>query len=149
MNHDLDYPPQYLADILENVRTVAMVGASNDPAKASHGVLRAMIEAGYDMIPVNPHRAGSEIFGLAVHESLRAIGRRVDMVNVFRPSAEAFLVTQEAIAIGARVVWMQIGVRDDEAARLAEDAGLRVVMDRCLRTEWRRWSSKPRMNQSV
>lgn len=149
MNHDEEYPAEYLAEILKSVKTIAMVGASSDPTKFSYGVLRVLHETGYDMIPVNPGEAGGEIRGLPVYESLSAIDRPVDMVEVFRSSTAARVVTQEAIAIGAKVVWMQIGVRDDEAARRAEAAGLKVVMNRCPKIELFRPFWKPRLNQQI
>jgi predicted CoA-binding protein len=149
MNHDQDYPAEYLAGILKEVKTIAMVGASSDPTKFSYGVLRVLHETGYDMIPVNPLEAGSEIRGLKCHESLSSIGRPVDMVEVFRTSEAAYGVTEEAIEIGAKVVWMQIGVRNDEAARLAEAAGLKVVMNRCPKIELFRPFWKPRLNQTL
>ncbi len=149
MNHDQDYPPDYLADILKAVKTIAMVGASSDPTKFSYGVLRVLHETGYDMIPVNPVESESEIRGLPVYESLAAIERPVDMVQVFRTSEAAYGVTQEAIEIGAKVVWMQIGVRNDEAAALAEAAGLKVVMNRCPKIELFRPFWKPRLNQTI
>ena len=149
MNHDEDYRPEYLATILKQVKTIAMVGASSDPTKFSYGVLRVLHETGYDMIPVNPAEAGGEIRGLPVYESLSAIDRPVDMVEIFRTSEAAYGVTEEAIAIGAKVVWMQIGVRNDEAARMAEAAGLKVVMNRCPKIELFRPFWKPRLNQAI
>jgi uncharacterized protein len=149
MNHDEDYPAEYLAGILKEVKTIAMVGASADPSKFSYGVLRVLHETGYDMIPVNPAEAGTEIRGLKCYESLSSIGRPVDMVEVFRTSEAAYAVTEEAIAIGAKVVWMQIGVRNDAAARLAEAAGLKVVMNRCPKIELFRPFWKPRLNQAL
>ena len=149
MNHDEDYPQDYLAEILKSVKTIAMVGASADPAKFSYGVLRVLHETGYDMIPVNPAEAGNEIRGLRCYESLASIPRPVDMVQVFRTSEAALGVTREAIDIGAKVVWMQIGVRNDEAARLAEAAGLKVVMNRCPKIELFRPFWKPRLNQAI
>jgi predicted CoA-binding protein len=149
MNHDGDYPAEYLADILKEVKTIAMVGASSDPTKFSYGVLRVLHETGYDMIPVNPMEAGTEIRGLKCYESLSAIDRPVDMVQIFRTSQAAYDVTKEAIDIGAKVVWMQIGVRNDEAAELAEEAGLRVVMNRCPKIELFRPFWKPRLNQAI
>jgi predicted CoA-binding protein len=134
LDHDRDYPADYLATILKEVKTIAMVGASPDPTKFSYGVLRVLHETGYDMIPVNPHEAGGEIRGLKVYESLTAIDRPVDMVQVFRNSAALPEVAREAIAIGAKVLWAQLGVRDDEAAQMAEAAGLKVVMNRCRRS---------------
>ena len=149
MNHDEDYPAQYLAGILKEVNTIAMVGASSDPAKFSYGVLRVLHETGYDMIPVNPNEAGSEIRGLKCEDSLAAIEKPVDMVQVFRTSADAYGVTEQAIDIGAKVVWMQIGVRNDAAAELAEAAGLKVVMNRCPKIELFRPFWKPRLNQAI
>jgi len=149
VNHDEDYPAEYLAGILKEVKTIAMVGASSDATKFSYGVLRVLHEIGYDMIPVNPMEAGTEIRGLKCHESLSSIERPVDMVQVFRTSDAAYAVTEEAIAIGAKVVWMQIGVRNDEAARLAEAAGLKVVMNRCPKIELFRPFWKPRLNQAI
>ena len=149
MNHDEDYPAEYLAGILKEVKTIAMVGASSDATKFSYGVLRVLHETGYDMIPVNPEEAGTEIRGLKCHESLSSIERPVDMVQVFRTSEAAYGVTEEAIEIGAKVVWMQIGVRNDEAARLAEAAGLKVVMNRCPKIELFRPFWKPRLNQTI
>ena len=149
MNHDEDYPAEYLDGILKEVKTIAMVGASSDATKFSYGVLRVLHETGYDMIPVNPKEAGTEIRGLKCRESLSSIERPVDMVQVFRTSEAAYGVTEEAIAIGAKVVWMQIGVRNDEAARLAEAAGLKVVMNRCPKIELFRPFWKPRLNQAI
>ena len=149
MNHDEEYPPEYLAGILNEVKTIAMVGASSDPSKFSYGVLRVLQEIGYDMIPVNPKEAGSHIRGLACMGSLSAIDRPVDMVQVFRTSEAAYGVTVEAIEVGAKVVWMQIGVRNDDAADLAEASGLRVVMNRCPKIELFRPFWKPRLNQAI
>ena len=146
--HD-DYSPDYLATILKEVKTIAMVGASSDPTKFSYGVLRVLHETGYNMIPVNPKEAGGEIRGLPVAGSLKEIDQPVDMVQVFRTSEAAYGVTEEAIDIGAKVVWMQIGVRNDEAAALAEAAGLKVVMNRCPKIELFRPFWKPRLNQKI
>ena len=115
-----------------------MVGASSDPTKFSYGVLRVLHETGYDMIPVNPREAGTEIRGLMCQKSLSTIDRPVDMVQVFRKSEAAYEIVEEAIEIGAKVVWMQLGVRNDEAARRAEAAGLKVVMNRCPKIEYGR-----------
>ncbi len=149
MNHDEDYPADYLAGILKEVKTIAMVGASSDATKFSYGVLRVLHETGYDMIPVNPMEAGTEIRGLKVYGSLAEIGRSVDMVEVFRSSDALLGIAREAIDIGAKVLWGQIGVRNDEAARLAEDAGLKVVMNRCPKIELFRPFWKPRLNHHI
>ncbi len=149
MNHDEEYPPEYLANILKEVKTIAMVGASPNPTKFSYGVLRVLSETGYDIVPVNPAAAGTEIRGLPVFASLSAIDRPVDMVDIFRTSAEAYPIVEEAIKIGAKVVWMQIGVRDDDAAKLAEAAGLRVVMNRCPKIELFRPFWKPKLDLGI
>ena len=149
MDHDQDYDPAYLADIRKSVKTIAMVGASADRTKFGYGVLRVLHECGYDMIPVNPGLAGQEIRGLPVVASLRDIDRPVDMVDVFRAPEHLPAIAEEAIEIGAKVLWGQIGVRDDEAARMAEDAGMRVVMDRCPKIELFRPFWKPRLNQTI
>lgn len=149
MDHDQDYDPDYLADILKSVETIAMVGASADRTKFSYGVLRVLHECGYDMIPVNPRLAGQEIRGLPVVACLRDIDRPVDMVQVFRDPSDLPAIAADAIDIGAKVLWGQIGVRNDEAARLAEDAGLKVVMNRCPKIELFRPFWKPRLNQQI
>src|SRR5882757_813977 len=149
MNHDDEYPAEYLANILKEVKTIAMVGASPDPTKFSYGVLRVLHETGYDMVPVNPREAGGEIRGLPVYPSLSAIDRPVDMVEIFRVSEEVYPITEEAITLGAKVIWMQSGVRNDEAARLAEAAGLQVVMNRCVKIELFRPFWKPKLDLPI
>ncbi|MBA1143471.1 CoA-binding protein [Mesorhizobium neociceri] len=149
MNHDEPYSEAYLQDILKSVKTIAMVGASPDKTKFSYGVLRVLHETGYDMIPVNPSSGLDEIRGLKVYPSLAAIDRPVDMVEVFRRSEDLLEVAQEAIAINAKVLWGQIGVRDDAAARLAEEAGLKVVMNRCPKIELFRPFWKPKLHLGI
>ena len=149
MNHKEDYPAQYLADILAKVKTVAMVGASPDATKFSYGVLRVLHEQGYNMIPVNPREAGNEIRGLKVVAKLSDIDEPVDMVQVFRSSDALPGIAREAIDIGAKVLWGQIGVYDEEAAKMAEDAGMQVVMDRCPKIELFRPFWKPKLNQGI
>ena len=144
-----DYDPKYLADILKSVKTIAMVGASADRTKFSYGVLRQLSEIGYDIMPVNPNPNVSEIRGLKVFRSLQDIDRPVDMVDVFRPKEELYGLAEQAIAIGAKVLWGQIGVYDDRAAKLAEDAGLRVVMNRCPKIELFRPFWKPRLDLEI
>ncbi|MEX0285894.1 MAG: CoA-binding protein [Paracoccaceae bacterium] len=144
-----DYAPDYIAGILKSVKTIAMVGASADKTKFSYGVLRVLHETGYDMIPVNPNPKVTEIRDLKVYRSLAEIDRPVDMVEVFRPKEELFGIAQQAIAIGAKVLWGQIGVYDDAAAKLAEDAGLKVVMNRCPKIELFRPFWKPRLDLKI
>ena len=149
MNHDEPYKANYLQDILNSVKTIAMVGASPDKTKFSYGVLRILHETGYDMIPVNPKPGLKEIRGLEVFPNLKEINRSVDMVEVFRRSEDLFSIAEEAIEIGAKVLWGQIGVVNHEAARLAENAGLKVVMDRCPKIELFRPFWKPRLDLKI
>ena len=144
-----DYDPKYLAEILASVKTIAMVGASADKTKFSYGVLRQLSEIGYDILPVNPNPKLTEIRGLKVYRSLEEIDKPVDMVDVFRPKEELYGFAERAIAIGAKVLWGQIGVYDDRAARLAEEAGLKVVMDRCPKIELFRPFWKPRLDLKI
>src|SRR5690242_13505491 len=130
MQHD-SYSDEYLRDILRSVRTVAVVGASPRPHRPSHGVMRYLQGQGYRTIPVNPFAAGGTIHGEQCYASLAEIREPVDMVDVFRRTKAAGEAVDAAIAIGAKVVWMQLGVRDDEAAARAEAHGIKVVMDRC------------------
>lgn len=149
IDHLYHYEPAYLADILKSVKTIAMVGASGDKTKFSYGVLRVLHETGYDMIPVNPNPAITEIRGLKVYRSLSEIDRPVDMVDVFRRKEELYGIAEEAIAIGAKVLWGQIGVYDDDAAKLAEEAGMKVVMNRCPKIELFRPFWKPRLDLAI
>ena len=149
MNHDAPYSEAYLQEILSSVKTIAMVGASGDKTKFSYGVLRVLHETGYDMIPVNPGLAGQEIRGLKVYPSLTAIDRPVDMVEVFRNARELPRIAQEAVAIGPKVLWGQIGVTHPEAAKIAEDAGLKVVMNRCPKIELFRPFWKPKLHLGI
>ena len=149
MNHNEPYSDEYLRDILSSVKTIAMVGASPDKTKFSYGVLRVLHETGYEMIPINPRPGLTEIRGLKVYPNLASIDRPVDMVEVFRKPEDLLGIAKEAIAIGAKVLWGQIGVRNDEAARLAEDAGMQVVMDRCPKIELFRPFWKPRLDLAI
>ena len=146
VNHNEPYSDDYIQDILSSVKTIAMVGASPDKTKFSYGVLRVLHETGYDMIPVNPRPGLKEIRNLKVYSSLDKIDRSVDMVEVFRKPEDLFGIAEEAIAIGAKVLWGQIGVINHDAARLAEEAGLKVVMNRCPKIELFRPFWKPRLD---
>lgn len=144
-----DYDPMYLADILKSVKTIAMVGASGDKTKFSYGVLRQLSEIGYDILPINPNPQITEIRGLRVYRSLQDIDKQIDMVEVFRPANELYGIAEQAIAVGAKVLWGQIGVYDDKAAKLAEAAGLKVVMNRCPKIELFRPFWKPRLDLKI
>ncbi|KHN55201.1 hypothetical protein OI70_14805 [Dickeya fangzhongdai] len=121
--------------VLNQVKTIALVGASENPARPSYGVMAYLLGQGYRVIPVSPRLAGQTLLGQTAYASLSDIPEPVDMVDVFRQPDAAFEVAQEAIAIGARVLWLQIGVINEAAAVLAHDAGLTVVMDRCSKIE--------------
>ena len=144
-----DYDPMYLAEILKSVKTIAMVGASGDKTKFSYGVLRQLSEIGYDILPINPNPKITEIRGLRVYRSIQDIDKQIDMVEVFRPANELYGIAEQAIAVGAKVLWGQIGVYDDKAAKLAEAAGLKVVMNRCPKIELFRPFWKPRLDLKI
>ena len=143
MNHD-QYPDSYIRGILNTVKTIAMVGISPKENRPSYFAFKYLLERGYRMIPVNPGQAGKEILGQKVYAKLGDIREPVDMVDVFRASQFAMAVVNEALEMHPkpRVIWMQLTVRDDEAAKLAEAAGLKVVMNRCPKIEYGRLSSE-------
>lgn len=130
MDHD-NYSDAYLRDILLATRTIAVVGASPRLGRPSHGVMAYLQRHGYRPIPVNPNAAGDTILGEICHAALADIPEPIDMVDIFRRSELAGAAVDAAIAIDAKIVWMQLGVRDDQAAARAEAAGLEVVMNRC------------------
>src|SRR5664279_635008 len=125
----IPYPDSLLRGILSTVRTIAMVGASSNWNRLSYFVMKYLQGKGYRVIPVNPGIAGKPLLGEMAYSSLRDIPDKVDMVDVFRRSEDAAPIVKDAIAIGAKVVWMQLGVRDDAAAKTAEAAGLEVIMN--------------------
>jgi predicted CoA-binding protein len=145
MNHD-SYSDTYIRGILDNVRSFAMVGASANTVRPSYFVLKYLLAKGYQVFPINPGQAGSEILGRPVFANLSELTEPVDVVDIFRNSEAALGITREAITLkdrlGIKVIWMQLGVRNDEAARLAEDAGLKVVMNRCPKIEYGRLSGE-------
>jgi predicted CoA-binding protein len=143
MDHT-SYSDQYIRGILNSVKTIAMVGVSPKTNRPSYFAFKYLLERGYRMIPVNPGQAGGELLGQKVYARLADIPEAVDMVDVFRASEHALGIVQEAIALNPRpkVVWMQLGVRNDEAAGLAEANGIKVVMNRCPKIEYGRLSSE-------
>ena len=149
MNHNEPYTEQYLSGILAEVKNIAMVGASPDPTKFSYGVLRVLHEQGFNMMPINPNPNIQEIRNIRVYNSLECVNQPIDMVQVFRNSSALYGVAEEAISVGAKVLWAQIGVFNEEAAKLAEDAGLKVVMNRCPKIELFRPFWKPKLNLGI
>lgn len=128
-------PSQAIEQILETVNTIALVGASDKPHRASYQVMQFLLEQGYEVIPVNPKLAGQSLLQQHCHAQLADIQRPVDMVDIFRSSDAALAITRQAIAIKAKVVWMQLGVINNEAAQIARAAGLQLVMNRCPKIE--------------
>ena len=143
MNHD-SYPDSYIRGILNTVKTVAMVGASEKENRPSYFAFKYLLERGYRMIPVNPGHAGEQMLGRTIYARLADIPEPVDMVDIFRASRYALPVVREALALKPKpqVIWMQLGVRNDDAAELAEQNGLKVVMNRCPKIEYGRLSSE-------
>jgi uncharacterized protein len=143
MDHN-SYSDAYIRGILNSVKTIAMVGASANEIRPSYFAFKYLLERGYRMIPVNPGQAGGDILGQRVYGKLADIPEPVDMVDVFRPSQYASAIVQEALSLSPtpRVIWMQLGIRSDEAAALAEQNDMKVVMNRCPKIEYGRLSSE-------
>ena len=143
MNHD-NYDDTTIRGILNTVKTIVMVGASEKENRPSYFAFKYLLEHGYTMIPVNPGHAGHDILGQRIYAKLADIPMPIDMVDIFRGSQYALAIVQEAIALKPRpaVIWMQLGVRNDKAAALAEASGMKVVMNRCPKIEYGRLSSE-------
>jgi uncharacterized protein len=143
MNHD-GYADSYIRGILNTVKTIAMVGASAKENRPSYFAFKYLLERGYRMIPVNPGQAGKDILGQKIYAKLTDIPEPVDMVDIFRASPYALPIVQEALTLKPlpQVIWMQLGIRSDEAAALAEASGMKVVMNRCPKIEYGRLSSE-------
>jgi hypothetical protein len=124
-----------IAELLRNSRTIAMVGASDRPDRPSYGVMKFLQSHGYRVFPVNPQITGEHVHGEFVWRELAQIGEPIDIVDIFRRPQAAGDAVDQAIAIGAKAVWLQLGIVNEEAARRAEQAGLKVVMDRCMKIE--------------
>ena len=122
-------------ELLKGARTIAIVGASDRPDRASYGVMKAVQDRGYRTIPVNPRITGEHVHGEYIWRELGQIGEPIDIVDIFRKSEDVGPVVDEAIAVGAKAIWMQLGIRNAEAAAKAEAAGLKVVEDKCLKIE--------------
>jgi len=143
MNHDT-YPDDYIRQILNGVKSIAMVGASPVDVRPSYFAFKYLVQRGYDMIPVNPGHVGKSLLGRPFAASLGDIGRPIDMVDIFRSSVHIMPVVDEALKLSPlpKVIWMQLGARDDAAAAKAEAVGIRVVMNRCPKIEYGRLSSE-------
>jgi predicted CoA-binding protein len=145
MDHD-SYSDSYIAGILNEVKSFAMVGASANTVRPSYFALKYLVAKGYRVFPVNPGLASGEIHGQKVFANLAALEEAVDVIDIFRNSQAALGIVQDALALKDRlrmkVIWMQLGIRNDEAARLAEEAGLKVVMNRCPKIEYGRLSGE-------
>ena len=143
MNHDA-YPDEYIRSILSGVKVIAMVGASPSEIRPSYFAFKYLVQRGYDMIPVNPGHVGKSLLGRPFVASLSDIGRPIDMIDIFRSSIHIMPVVDEALKLSPlpKVIWMQLGARDDAAAAKAEAAGLKVVMNRCPKIEYGRLSSE-------
>jgi uncharacterized protein len=135
VNKEKNMNDQTIRDVLTQTQRIALVGASDRTERASYGVMRYLLDQGYDVVPVSPKLAGQQLLGQTVYGTLAEIPGKIDMVDVFRNSEAAWGVAQEAIAIGAKTLWLQLGVINEQAAVLARDAGLTVVMDRCPKIE--------------
>jgi predicted CoA-binding protein len=138
------YADDTIRGILKAMKTIAIVGATNNPARPSYIVFKYLLDRGFDVVPVNPRLAGHDVLGVKAVASLAEIGRPIDMVEIFRASAEAGNVTDAALALDPlpKVIWMQLSVRDDEAARRAEAKGVTVIMNRCPKIEYGRLSGE-------
>ena len=143
MNHDT-YPDDYIRQILHGVKSIAMVGASPVDVRPSYFAFKYLLQRGYDMIPVNPGHVGKSLIGRPFVASLGDIGRPIDMIDIFRSSVHIMPVVDEALKLSPlpKVIWMQLGARDDAAAAKAEAAGIKVVMNRCPKIEYGRLSSE-------
>jgi predicted CoA-binding protein len=143
MSHDA-YPDSYIRGILNTMKTIAMVGASEKDNRPSYFAFKYLLERGYRMIPVNPGHAGETMLGQKVYARLSDIPEPIDMVDIFRASKYVLPIVQEALSLKTRpqVIWMQLGIRNDEAAALAEANGMKVVMNRCPKIEYGRLSSE-------
>jgi predicted CoA-binding protein len=150
MNHDA-YDDTYIRGILNTVKTIAMVGVSANTSRPSYFAFKYLLERGYRMIPINPGLAGQDLLGQKVFGTLADVTEPVDMVDIFRASQYALPIVEQALAMTPRprVIWMQLGIRNDEAAALAEANGLKVVMNRCPKIELFRPFWKPKLHLGI
>ncbi len=139
MNHDT-YPDNYIREILNEVKTIAIVGASANTVRPSYFVLKYLLSKGYNAIPINPGQAGNKISGAPCYAALSEVPQPIHMVDIFRNSNAAYGVVEEALELDPlpKIIWMQLSVRNDDAAKLAQDKGVTVVMNRCPKIEYAR-----------
>lgn len=137
------YSDRFIEKILAETQTIAVVGASSKPERDSYKVIESLLEHGYRVFPVNPNEEGSSVLGLNFYPNLSSIQQPIDMVDVFRTSDAVFEIAEEAIKIKAKVLWMQLEIINNDAANLAEAAGMKVVMNRCPKKEFKNlnWTS--------
>ena len=131
----VDYSETYIKEILREVKTIAVVGASGDHDRDSYKVMEALIQHGYQVFPINPNEEGNLILGQLCYAELSSVSAEIDMVDVFRDEDAVIGITKEAIKIGAKVLWTQLDIINEEAAELAKKAGLKVIMNRCPKIE--------------
>jgi predicted CoA-binding protein len=141
MDHS-DYPDSYIREVLRGTKTIAMVGASTNWTRPSFFAMKYLQAKGYRVIPVNPAAAGQDLLGETVRATLKDVPEKIDMVDVFRASEHVGPIADDAIAVGAKYLWLQLGVINEDAARKAEAAGIKVVMNRCPKIEFGRLSGE-------
>ena len=129
------YSETYIQEILNEVKTIAVVGASSNHQRDSYKVMESLIEHGYQIFPINPNEQGNFILNQLCYSDLSSVPKKIDMVDVFRAKDAVIGVTREAIQIGAKVLWTQLGIINEEASELGKDAGLKVIMNRCPKIE--------------
>ena len=132
---DNHYSESYIKEILDEVKTIAIVGASANQVRDSYRVMETLIQHGYEVFPINPNEEGNLILGKPCYADLNSVSGKIDMVDVFRDEDEVIGITKEAIKIGAKVLWTQLDIISEEASELAKKAGLKVIMDRCPKKE--------------
>lgn len=135
MGIEKEYPDGYISQILKDVKTIALVGASSDEKKDSYQVMKFLLEEDYKVFPVNPNEAGKSILGQYCYADLHSVKEPIDMVEIFRKPEAVFDIAKDAISIGSKVLWTQLGIIDEEAAEIAQKAGLRVIMNKCPKIE--------------
>ena len=135
MESELNYSQSYISQILKEVETIALIGASADPKKDSYKVMKFLLDQNYEVFPVNPNEKGNKILGRYCYGDLQSIKVKIDMVEIFRKPEAVLGIAKEAVEIGSKVLWTQIGIVDEDASKVAKKNGLKVVMNRCPKIE--------------